>query len=44
MSFDDTAIVTVKGHDYRIKFWFMTKNKAVDRMKIADLSEKCGQL
>ena len=39
MNFDDAAIVTVKGHDYRIKFWFMMKKKAVDRMKDADLTE-----
>ena len=40
MSFDDTAIATVKGNDYRINFWFMTKNQAVDRMNNADLSKK----
>ena len=27
MSSDDTTIVAVKDHDYRINFWFMTKTK-----------------
>ena len=27
-------------HDYRINFWFITKNQVVDRMKNADSSEK----
>ena len=26
--------------EFRIEFWFMTKNKAVDKMKNADSSEK----
>ena len=43
-SFNDSAIVTVKKHDYKIKFWFMTINKAADRLKNADLSEESGQL
>ena len=25
--FDGTAIVTVKGHDDRMEFWFMTKTR-----------------
>ena len=44
MSFDDTVIVTLKGHDYRINFWFKTKIEVVGRMKNADLKEKSGQL
>ena len=44
MSFDNVASDTVKEHDYRIDFWFMTKGEAVKRMKNADLSEKNGQL
>ena len=40
MSFESFAVVTVRGNDYRINFWFMTKGEAVDRMKIADLSKK----
>lgn len=33
MSFDNTTIVTVKRHDYRINIWFMTKSEDVDEMK-----------
>ena len=40
--FDDVAIVTVKGHDHRIIFWFMTENEAVDSMKNADLIKQVG--
>ena len=43
MSFDDIMVVAVKGHDYRIHFWFMSKNKAVDRMKYAE-AKKSGQV
>ena len=38
MSFN-VIVATIEGNDYRINFWFMTKTKAVDRMKIVDLSE-----
>ena len=44
ISFDDAVIVTWKRRNYRIKFWSMTKNEAVDKMKYADLNEKSGQL
>ena len=40
MSFDNVAIVTVGGNDYRIKSWFMNKSEAVNRMKNSDLYEK----
>ena len=36
VSFNDAAIVAVKGNDYRINFTFMTKSEAVDRMENAD--------
>ena len=31
--FDDVAIHSVKGNDYRIHFWNMSKAEAVSRMK-----------
>ena len=40
MSFNDFAIVTVRGNYYRVNFRFMTENKAVDRNKNADLGKK----
>ena len=42
MSFDDTVIVTVKRHNYKINFWVTTKSKAMDRMRNDDLRERCG--
>ena len=39
MSFDDTATVTVKRHDYRFNFQSMTKRQAIDKMKNTDLVE-----
>ena len=42
MSFSDVAIVSVKGSDYKIHFWYMRKNDAINIMKI--LNEKCGLL
>ena len=44
ISFDDAVIVTWKRRNCRIKFWSMTKNEALDKMKYTDLSEKSGQL
>ena len=44
MSFDDFAIATVRGNDYRINFWFRSKDEAVNRIRNADLREKSGQL
>ena len=40
MSFNDVAIVSVKGNDYRIHFWYMSKDGAIDLLKDADLTEK----
>ena len=38
------AIVSVKGSDYRIHFWYMSKNDAINIMKIFTLNEKRGLL
>ena len=32
MSFNDVAIVYVKGSAYRIQFWYMSKNDAINIM------------
>ena len=29
MSFNDVAIVSIKGNDYRIPFWYMSKNDPI---------------
>ena len=30
MNFNDVAVVSVKGNDYRIHFWFMNKNDVIN--------------
>ena len=44
MHFNDVAIVSVKGSDYRIHFWCMNKNDARNIMKYSNLNEKSGSL
>ena len=33
ISFNDVAIVSIKGSDYRIPFWYMSKDDAINIMK-----------
>ena len=40
MNFNDVAIVSVKGSDYRIHFWYMGKDDAINIMKNSHLNEK----
>ena len=40
MSFDDVAIVSVNENNYRIHFWCMSKNDAINIMKNSNLNEK----
>ena len=44
MNFNDIAIVSVKRSDYRIHFWYMSKNDAVNIMENSNLNEKNGLL
>ena len=44
MSFDDIAIVSVTGNDYRIHFWYMGKDDAVSIMHNSNLIDKKGVL
>ena len=39
-NFNDVAIVSVKGSDYRTHFWHMNKADATNVMKNANLNEK----
>ena len=39
ISFNDVAIASVKGSDYRIHVWYMSKNDAIDIMKNSNLNE-----
>ena len=40
MSFNDVAIVSVKGNDYRIHFWYMIKDDATSIMHNSNLINK----
>ena len=44
MSFNDIAIVYVKGNTYRINFWYMSKNDAINIMNGSNLVDKRGVL
>ena len=44
MSFNDVAIVYVEGNAYRINFWYMSKDNAIDIMKGSNLVDKKGVL
>ena len=42
INFNDAAIVSVKESDYRIRFWYISKNDSINIMKNSDLNEKSG--
>ena len=44
MNFNDVTIVSVKKRDYRIHFWYMSRDDAINVMKTSDLNEKRGLL
>ena len=44
MNFNDVPIVSIKGNDYRIHFWYMSKDDAISIMNNSNLSEKTGLL
>ena len=44
MNFNDVAIVSVKGSNYRIQFWYMTNYDAIDIMNNSNFSGKSGLL
>ena len=44
MSFNDVAIVSIKGNDYRVHFWYMSKNDAIVLMTNSNLKDKNGIL
>ena len=43
-SFNDVAIVYVKGSAYRIYFWYMSKNYTINIMSNYNLVDKMGVL
>ena len=44
MSFNDVAIVYVKGNAYRIHFWYVIKDDAISIMNKSDLIDNKGVL
>ena len=44
MNFNDVAIDSVKGSDYSIHFWYMSKDDAINIMKSSNLNEKSTSL
>ena len=38
MNFDDVSIVLVKRNDYRIYYWYMSKDDAMNIMKSSNLN------
>ena len=40
MNFNDVAIVSVKRSDCRIRFWYLTKDDAINIIKNSNLNEK----
>ena len=44
MNFNNVAIVTITKSDYRIHFWYMSKDDAINITKNSDLNQKNGLL
>ena len=44
MNFNVVAIVSIKGNDYRIHFWYISKNDVISIMNNSDLNERKGVL
>ena len=42
MNFNYVAIVSIKWIDYKIHFWYMSKDDAINIIKNSDLTEKSG--
>ena len=44
MNFNDVAIVSIKGNDYRIHLWCMSENDAIVLMTNSNLKDRNGTL
>ena len=40
INFNDVAIVSIKGNDYSIHFWYMSKDDAINIMKSSNLKKR----
>ena len=39
MNFNDVAVVSIKGNDYTLHLWYMSKDDAINIMKNSDLKK-----
>ena len=44
MNFNDVVIVSIKGNDYRLHFWYTRKDESISIMHNSSLNEKTGLL
>ena len=44
MKYNDVAIVSAKENDFRIHFWYMSTDDAINIMKNSDFNENKGLL
>ena len=44
MYFNDVAIVSIQGNDYRLHFWYMSKDEAISIMHNSSLNEQTRSL
>ena len=44
INFNDVAIVSIKGNDYRIHFWYMSKDDTINTMNNSSIDEKTGSI
>ena len=44
INFNDVAIFSIKGSDYRIYFWHISKDDAISIINNSSLNEKTGSL
>ena len=44
MNFNDVTIASIKGNDYRIHFWYISKYDAISIVNNSNLNEKAGLL
>ena len=42
LNFNDVAIVSIKGNDYRTHFWYISKDDAISIMNNSSLNKKAG--
>ena len=44
LNFNNFAIVSVKGSDFQIHFWYVSRNDAINIMNNSNLNDKSGVL